>query len=104
MGRPIERMVEAHEGKHKDLVKFITHQTCISPMQIRKLVRVLELKTIVIDRFSEEPQPSILAEALTAPDPVALVIQAIEEEWTAKQGKALYAAEMKRCGRYLAPL
>ena len=67
------------------LVKFIAHQTCISPMQIRKLVRVLELKTIVIDRFSEEPQPSILAEALTAPDPEALAIQAIEEGWTAKQ-------------------
>ena len=83
----IERMVAAHEGKHKDLVKFIAHQTCISPGHISKLVRVLKLKDEISVNadFPEEPQPTILHEALGAPDPVALATQAIEEEWTAKE-------------------
>ena len=80
-------MVKAQEGKRKDLVKFITHQTCISPSQIYRLVQVLELKKEirVNTNFVEEPQPTILVEALPAQDPVALATQAIEEDWTAKQ-------------------
>ena len=103
MGRPIERMVEAHEGKKQDLVKFISGQTCLRPSTIYQLVQVLSLGN-EISEYSEKPQPGILIQCLSAPDPKALAIKAIEEEWTAKQGKALYAAEMKRCGRYLAPL
>ena len=85
--RRIEKMVKAQEGKHKDLVKFITHQTCISPVQIYKLVASLEIKKkiLVNENFTEEPQPTILAEALSATDPVAMATQAIEGEWTAKQ-------------------
>jgi len=80
-------MVAAHEGTHKDLVKFISGQTCISPHTIRYLVRSLELKTKIADigHLTEEPQPNILVEALVAPDPEALALQAIEEEWTAEQ-------------------
>jgi len=80
-------LVAAHEGKHKDLVKFISHQTCITPHTIRQLVRSLELKTKVSvnGRLTEEPPPTILVEALAAPDPEALAIQALEEDWTAKQ-------------------
>ena len=81
-------MVTAHEGTQKDLVKFIAGQTCISPIQIRSLVRVLELKkTIVNNHFSEEPQPTILVEALQAPNPEESAIQAIEEGWTADQAR-----------------
>ena len=85
--RRIERMVQSHEGKHKDLVKFITHQTCISPNQIGRLLRTVKLKEeiCVNAHFTEEPQPTILVEALSAPDPVAMATQAIEEEWTVKQ-------------------
>jgi N6-adenosine-specific RNA methylase IME4 len=85
--RRIERLVVASEGqKRKDLVKFISQQTCISPPQIRRLIRVVELgKTIDIDRFPERPQPSVLMEALQAPDPVALAVQAVEEEWTVER-------------------
>ena len=77
----IENIVEAHEEKQKDLVKFIAHQTCINPHTVRQLIRTLELKEKVSDtgRFQEEPQPSILTEALSAPDPVAMATQAIEE-------------------------
>ncbi len=80
-------MVSAHEGKRKDLVKFISGQTCISPHTIRHLVRSLELKTkiAVTGHLTEEPQPTILVEALAAPDPEALATQAIEEDWTADQ-------------------
>ncbi len=80
-------MVKAQEGKRKDLVKFIAHQTCISPVQIYKLVASLELKKkiLVNENMPEEPQPSILVESLTAPDPVAMATKAIEEEWTAKK-------------------
>jgi hypothetical protein len=80
-------MVSAHEGKHKDLVKFIAHQTCISPGHISKLVRVVKLKDEISVNadFPEEPQPTILHEALSAPDPLAMATQAIEEEWTAKE-------------------
>lgn len=80
-------MVKAQEGKRKDLVKFITHQTCISPSQIYRLVQVLELKKEirVNTNFVEEPQPTILQESLNSPDPLAMATQAIEEEWTVKQ-------------------
>jgi len=80
-------MAAEHEGKHKDLVKFISHQTCINPHTIRQLVRSLELKTkvSVTGRFTEESQPTILVEALAAPNPEELAIQAIEEDWTAGQ-------------------
>jgi len=88
-------MVQAHEGKHKDLVKFISHQTCINPIQIRQLIRVLDLKEkiCVNTSFQEEPQPTILVEALPAPDPVAMATQAIEEEWTAKEVRAEVAKQ-----------
>ncbi len=41
--RRIERMVEAHEGKKQDLVKFISGQTCLRPSTIYQLVQVLSL-------------------------------------------------------------
>lgn len=65
--RRIERMVQAHEGKHKDLVKFISHQTCISPVQITQLLRTVKLKEeIFVNKdFQEEPQPTILNGAMT---------------------------------------
>jgi hypothetical protein len=85
--RRIERMVQAHEGKKQDLVKFIAHQTCISPSQIYRLVQVVNLKKEIRDiaKTEEEPQPSILIESLTAPNPIAMATKAIEEEWTAKE-------------------
>ena len=68
-------------------MKFIAHQTCISPSQIYRLLQVSELgKEIRVNaKIQEEPQPTILIEALSAPDPVAMATQAIEEEWTAKE-------------------
>jgi len=80
-------MVKAQEGKRKDLVKFIAHQTCISPVQIYKLVASLELKKKILDieNIVEDPQPSILVESLTAPAPVAMATKAIEEDWTVTQ-------------------
>jgi len=80
-------MVAAHEGKHKDLVKFIAGQTCLDPHTIRQLVRSFELKAkmSVTGRFTEELQPTVLIEALAAPNPEELVMQAIEEDWTADQ-------------------
>jgi len=80
-------MVKAQEGKRKDLVKFIAHQTCISPSQIYRLVQVVNLKKEirVNTKIEEEPQPTILVEAVSAPDPVAMATKAIEEDWTAKQ-------------------
>jgi len=80
-------MVKAQEGKRKDLVKFIAHQTCISPSQINKLLRTVELKEElrVNAHFIEEPQPTILVEAISAPNPVAMATKAIEEDWTAKK-------------------
>ena len=38
-----------------------------------------------IRHFQEQPWPSILAEGLTAPNPEALALQAIEEAWTVEQ-------------------
>ena len=78
-------MVSAHAGKHKDLVKFITHQTCLKPTQTTQLLREIELEKSLISEISEKPHPSILIECLSAPDPKALAIKAIEEEWTADQ-------------------
>lgn len=67
-------------GKHKDLVKFISHQTCLKPDHTNKLLRVLELEKTSVPTNSEKPHPDILIECLTAPDPKALAIQAIEED------------------------
>ena len=85
--RRLEGMVEVHEGKHKDLVKFINHQTCVTPQHVNLLLRSIELRNKLNDiiHFSEEPQPSILIECLTAPDPKALALQAIQEGWTVEQ-------------------
>ncbi len=82
-------MVAAHEGKHKDLVKFIGHSTCLQERQVYDLVNGLSLKKEVL-RISSIPQPeriqpSIYIECLGAPDPVALAKQALEEGWTADQ-------------------
>ena len=67
--RRLERMVEAYEGKHKDLVKFISHQTCVSPITVRFLVRSVELKkTLGNKHFPEDVQPTFLVEILGAPD------------------------------------
>jgi len=42
--------VQAHEGKHKDLVKFIAHQTCISPVQITQLLTVKFKEEIFVNK------------------------------------------------------
>ena len=91
--RRLERMVAAHEGKHKDLVKFIAGQTCLDPHTIRQLVRSFELKAkmSVTGRLTEEVQPTVLIEALAAPNPEELVMQAIEEDWTADQTRKAFA-------------
>ncbi len=85
----IEGMVEAHEGKHKDLVKFIAGQTCLKPRQVQQLVKGYQLEQEItqLPAFSvgERIQPTIYIECLGAPDPVALATQAIEEDWTADQ-------------------
>lgn len=65
--RRFERMVATHEGKHKDLVKFITHQTCLNPTQTTQLLRSIELEKSLISEISEKPHPTILAESLVAP-------------------------------------
>ena len=86
---------EAHEGKKKDLVKFITHQTCLKPTQTTQLLRSIELEKSLISEISEKPHPSILIEALPAPNPKALALKAINEEWTAKQVREEVAS--RRC-------
>ena len=80
--RRLERMGAVHEGKHKDLVKFISHQTCISASQVQRLVNTFGLREKIRDiaDLSEDPYPSIFIECLSAPDPEALAIKAIEEE------------------------
>ena len=83
--RRLERMVAAHEGKHKDLVKFVTHQTCIKPNHTNMLLRSLELEKSLISVISEKPHPSILIECLSVKNPKALAIKAIEEGWTVDQ-------------------
>lgn len=50
---------------------------------------------MVTHHFPEEPQPTILVEALRAPDPEELAIKAIEEEWTAAQTR-LEARRLKQ--------
>ncbi len=40
----VKRMVEAHQGKHKDLVKFMAGQTCLKPNTIRNLLRTIDLQ------------------------------------------------------------
>ena len=82
-------MVTAHEGKHKDLVKFIAGQTCLGTRQVQDLVRGYQLEQEItrISAFSEaeRTQPSIFIACSGAPDPVALAKKAIEEGWTAEQ-------------------
>jgi len=87
--RRLEKMVEANNGKHKDLVKFIAGQTCLDPHTIRQLVRSLELKAKVSvnGRLTEELQPTVLVEALAAPNPEELATQALEEGWTETQAR-----------------
>ena len=77
-------MVEAHEGKHKDLVKFIAGQTCLQSSTIYQLVQTLNLEK-KLSEYSEKPQPGVLIQCLSAPDPLALAKQAIEEGWTVEQ-------------------
>ena len=67
-------------GKHKDLVKFISHQTCLDTTQTTQLIRTIELEKSLLTKISEKPQPTILMECLAATDPQALAIQAIEED------------------------
>ena len=80
-------MVAAHEGKHKDLVKFISHQTCLQERQVYNLVGGLNLEKEVLQvtAITERPQPTIFVESLPAPNPKALAKQAIEEGWTAQE-------------------
>ncbi len=82
--RRLERMVTAHEGKHKDLVKFIAGQTCLQSSTIYQLVQTLNLQN-ELSEYSEKPQPGVLIQCLSAPNPKALAIQAIEEGWAADQ-------------------
>lgn len=85
--RRLERMVEAHQGTRQELVKMLSHQTCIQPRQVYNLVKAIDLQKEILQvpTITERPQPTILIECLPAPDPVALAKVAIEEEWTAGQ-------------------
>jgi len=70
-------MVAAHEGKHKDLVKFISGQTCIGVRQVQRLVSGYQLEREItrvsaFSEYSEKPQPGILIQCLSASDPVTL--------------------------------
>ena len=84
-------MVAAHEGKHKDLVKFISGQTCLQERHVYKLVAglTLEKEVLPLTAISERPQPTIFAEALDSPNPKDLAKQAIEEGWTAQQTRQI---------------
>lgn len=95
--RRIEKMVNAaggldgatKRGALRPLVQAISHQTCLKQGTVYKLLGVLRLEREVLgtENIQERPQPSIVMEALAAPEEqrVALVLRAIEEEWTAEQ-------------------
>jgi hypothetical protein len=73
------------------VVEFISHQTCLKKTQVYDLLRALELEREIFRVTGipdERPQPTILIEALAAPDPVQLALRAIEEGWTAEQAWA----------------
>jgi hypothetical protein len=104
--RRIDRMVEAagglegatRRGALRPLVQLISHQTCLKETQVYQLLRARELRLALEREFqiSEIPQPSILIEALAAPEPdrPELARRAIEEEWTAEQVR-IEAARLK---------
>jgi N6-adenosine-specific RNA methylase IME4 len=84
--RRIRQMMEMHEGKRKELVNFIAHQTCLKPRQIYNLVACEDLRREICRYLqNDEPHPTILIEALRSPDSGALALEAIENEWTAEQ-------------------
>ena len=96
--RRLERMVAAANGKtKKELVQAICHQTCLNQVQVYQLLRVLQLEDQLSKekvQLPEKPQPTILIEALSAPDPVGLVKNAIDHGWTASQVR-LQAAKLR---------
>ncbi len=49
--RRIDRLVKAHNGSRKELVKALTHQTCLKQVQVYQLLRSLELEMQLIGKF-----------------------------------------------------
>jgi len=98
-------MVAAHEGKHKDLVKFIAGQTCLGIRQVQRIVSGYQLqqKITTLPSFSEteRTQPTIYQECLSAPEPEALAKQATEEGWTAHEDCRMKLLRIRRYRRFM---
>ena len=87
--RRLEKLVQAGNGRtHKDLVKFIASQTCLTRDTIRNNLRALALKAEMGVTAQNDTWPTILTESLDAPDPLALATQALEEGWTVVRVRA----------------
>ena len=49
--RRIDCLVKAHNGSRKELVKALTHQTCLKQVQVYQWLRSLELEKQSIGKF-----------------------------------------------------
>jgi hypothetical protein len=76
-------------GALKPLVQGIARQTCHKEKTIYHLLQTLRLERSVIlgaeNSTPERPIPTVVRECLSAPDPLALANEAVEEGWTTRQ-------------------
>ena len=97
-------MVAAHQGKRKDPVQFITHQTCLKPSQIYDLLAAEGLREKLCGYpQNEEPQPTILIEALRGVIPPSRMVGACDLAYKRCTDNAM-AGLRTRIHRHLVPI